>query len=110
MEREMFSARQNWSTVKLGSLTSALARFAVRAGLCSKDTVRLHVYSFVGPCLTVDAEKIRAEIFRRLGRRVLVRFLQPRLSQCPLRSGSDRSAALPRIDGMCQLQTLRASQ
>src|SRR5262249_57153210 len=24
------------------------------------------------------------------------------LSQCPLRSGSDRSAALPRIDAMCQ--------
>jgi len=70
----MFSARQNWSTVKLGSLTSALARFAVRAGLCSKDTLRLHVYSYVGPCITVDAEKIRAEIFRRLGRRVLMRF------------------------------------
>ena len=50
----MFSARQNWSTVKLGSLTSALARFAVRAGLCSNDTPRLHVYSYVGPCISVD--------------------------------------------------------
>src|SRR3984893_4848728 len=51
----MFSARQNWSTVKLGSLTSA--RFAPRAGLCSKDTLRLHVYSYVGTCITPDAQK-----------------------------------------------------
>jgi len=29
-------------------------------------------------------------------------LLTARLSQCPLRSESDRSAALPRIDAMCQ--------
>src|ERR1700738_4226405 len=54
-EREMFSARQNWSTVKLASLTSA--RFGPRAGLCSKDTLRLHVYSYVETCITPDAQK-----------------------------------------------------
>src|SRR4051812_3295996 len=64
----MFSARQNWSTVKLGSLTSA--RFAPRAGLCSKDTLRLHVYSYVGTCITPDAQKNPRRNIPLVGREV----------------------------------------
>src|SRR5438128_1496833 len=65
----MFSARQNWSTVKLGSLTSA--RFAPRAGLCSKDTLRLHVYSYVGTCITTDAQKNPRRNIPLVGRGVI---------------------------------------
>jgi hypothetical protein len=32
------------------------------------------------------------------------------LTQCPLRSESDRSAALPRIDGMCQFRPYAVQQ
>ena len=95
----MFSARQNWSTVKVGSLNSGLARFALPAGLCSRDTFRLHACSYVGPCINVYAEKIRAEIFRRLGRRVLIRFVSA-APFCPL-APEVTEVLRCRIDGMC---------
>src|ERR1700674_5442270 len=79
----MFSARQNWSTVKLASLTSA--RFAPRAGLCSKDTLRLHVYSYLGTCITPDAQKNPRRNIPLVGRGVINPLKQ--------RAASDRSTA-----------------
>src|SRR5262245_61607237 len=43
-------------------------------------------------------------------RRVKPAWMQAWLSQCPLRSETDRSAALPRIDAMCQFRTSTAVQ
>src|SRR5262245_21927762 len=49
--------------------------------------------------------------FPSLGRVLINRLsVSARLSRCPLRSESDQSAALPRIDGMCREETFSSNE